>query len=216
MTKSLLWLRNQELCAGHPQLPGTPLSRGTYMQNPVILPDDSTRPKAPKIADATEYHRRSGQRLAQFHAMHLRELSRVHRAMEQVFAGHGTADKLLTTISSMQMISNMRQFGNLCGAACEILTGHHSIEDYYVFPRLKGHTPALDKVVERLKAEHLVIHDLIVRLENAAHSLINTPGTESATALRAAFRQLETFVTSHFGYEQTELEEALGYYGVDI
>jgi Hemerythrin HHE cation binding domain len=186
------------------------------MQDSVTLPDDSTRPKAPKIADATEYHRRSGQRLAQFHAMHLRELSRVHRAMEQVFAGNGTADKLLTTISSMQMISNMRQFGNLCGAACEILTGHHSIEDYYVFPRLKGHTPALDKVVERLKAEHLVIHDLIVRLETAAHGLIDKPGTESATALRAAFRQLETFVISHFGYEQTELEEALGYYGVDI
>ncbi|MGB8816741.1 MAG: hemerythrin domain-containing protein [Rhizobiaceae bacterium] len=182
----------------------------------LILPDDATRPKAPKIDGATDHHRRSGRRLAQFHAMHLRELSRVTLVMERVFAGNGTANELLTTISAMQMIGNMRQFGNLCGAACEILTGHHSIEDHYVFPRLKGHSPALDKVVDRLQAEHLVIHELIVRLEAAAHGLIDTPGAKSATVVRSAFKQLETFVISHFGYEQNELEESLGFYGIEI
>lgn len=186
------------------------------MKTGVELPDDSTRPKAAKIPGAQDHHRRSGRRLAQFHAMHLRELERVDRAMAQVFAGNGSADTLLATISSMQMISNMRLFGNLCGAACDILTGHHSIEDHYVFPRLKGHSQALDKVVERLKAEHLVIHQLIVRLESAAHGLIDNPGTSSAISLRAAFIELKSFVVSHFGYEQTELEEALGFYSIEI
>ena len=186
------------------------------MPDAVKFPDDATRPKAPKIDGANDHHRRSGRRLAQFHAMHLRELARVHRAMEQVFVGNGTGEQLLTTITSMQMVSNMRLFGNLCGAACEILTGHHSIEDHYVFPRLKGHSAALDKVVERLQSEHLTIHELIVRLETAARELVNTPGSASAGTLRDAFRRLETFVISHFGYEQTELEEALGYYGVEI
>ena len=186
------------------------------MQDKIILPDDSTRPSAPKIPGVTEAQRRQGRRLALFHAMHLRELGKVRRAMAGVFAGEGTAQELLVTISSMQMFSNMRQFGNLCGAACEMLTGHHMIEDQYVFPALHGHTQGLNKVVDRLRAEHLVIHELLERLEAAARALISDPGTKTANALRAEFGRLETFVTSHFGYEQTELEEALGYYEIGI
>ena len=186
------------------------------MQDPITLPDDSTRPSAPKIPGVTEAQRRQGRRLALFHEMHLRELAKVRRAMAGVFAGEGTAEELLVTISSMQMFGNMRQFGNLCGAACEMLTGHHMIEDQYVFPALHGHTEELNKVVERLRAEHLVIHDLLVRIETAASELITGPGAKAAKELRAEFARLEAFVVSHFGYEQGELEEALGFYGVDI
>ena len=186
------------------------------MQDNIILPDASTRPKAPKIAGVTENQRRQGRRLALFHEMHLRELAKVRRAMAAVFEGEGTAEALLVTISSMQMFGNMRQFGNLCGAACEMLTGHHMIEDQYVFPALQGHTEGLNRVVGRLRAEHLVIHELLLRLEAAARALIAGPGATAARELRAEFGQLERFVISHFGYEQTELEEALGVYGVDI
>jgi iron-sulfur cluster repair protein YtfE (RIC family) len=133
-----------------------------------------------------------------------------------VFAGEGSAEQLLVTISAMQMVANMRQFGNLCGATCDMLTGHHMIEDQYVFPTLEGRNDGLNKVVARLRAEHLVIHDLLEQLEGAAVALITDPGPANANALRAAFTTLETFVVSHFGYEQTELEEALGYYGIEI
>jgi iron-sulfur cluster repair protein YtfE (RIC family) len=186
------------------------------MQDNITLPDDSTRPHAPKIPGVTDSQRRQGRRLALFHEMHLRELGKVRRAMAGVFAGEGTAEELLVTISSMQMFSNMRQFGNLCGAACEMLTGHHMIEDQYVFPALEGKTEGLSKVVERLRAEHLVIHALLVRLEDAARALITDPGAKKASELRAEFARLEGFVVSHFGYEQTELEEALGFYEVGI
>jgi iron-sulfur cluster repair protein YtfE (RIC family) len=186
------------------------------MPSPITLPDDSTRPLAPKISGVTDAQRRSGGRLALFHAMHLREMGRVNRAMGRVFAGEGSAKQLLVTISAMQMVANMRQFGNLCGATCDMLTGHHMIEDQYVFPTLEGRNDGLNKVVARLRAEHLVIHDLLEQLEGAAVALITDPGPANANALRAAFTTLETFVVSHFGYEQTELEEALGYYGIEI
>ena len=164
------------------------------MQDPITLPDDSTRPSAPKITGVTEAQRRQGRRLALFHEMHLRELAKVRRAMAGVFAGEGTAEELLVTISSMQMFGNMRQFGNLCGAACEMLTGHHTIEDQYVFPALHGHMEGLNKVVERLRSEHLVIHELLVRLETAASALITGPGAKAAKELRAEFARLEGFV----------------------
>ncbi len=90
------------------------------------------------------------------------------------------------------------------------------IEDEYVFPALHGRETGLTKVVERLKAEHLVIHALLVRLEAAASVIITDPGAKAARELRAEFARLEGFVASHFGYEQTELEEALGYYSIGI
>ena len=186
------------------------------MSQPVKLPDDATRPKAPKIPNVNEQQRRQGRRLALFHEMHLREMSRVNRAMGQVFEGGGSAQTLLATISSMQMVSNMRQFGNLCGATCDMLTGHHMIEDQFVFPQLEGRTDGLSKVVDRLRSEHLVIHDLLMSLEAAALALTGDPSSKSARALRSAFATLQTFVISHFGYEQNELEEALGFYGVEI
>lgn len=186
------------------------------MKTGVELPEDSTRPRAPKISGVSDSQRHAGRHLAMIHAMHLRELSRVNQAMEQVFEGKGSAQTLLTTISSMQMAGNMRRFGNLCGVACELLTAHHSIEDHYMFPGLHGHSVGLDKVVERLKAEHLVIHELLIRLEAAAVALVKDSSKQNALTLRDEYRQLETFVASHFGYEQTELEEALGYYGVEV
>ncbi len=195
---------------------GKSLKQLRPMQDNIILPDDSSRPKAPKIEGVTNSQRRRGRRLALFHEMHLRELSKVRRAMAGVFSGEGKAEELLVAISSMQMFSNMRQFGNLCGAACEMLTGHHMIEDQYVFPALHGHTTGLNNVVERLKSEHLVIHELLVRLETAARALMTEPDAKTARELRGEFARLEGFVISHFGYEQGELEEALGAYGVDI
>lgn len=186
------------------------------MEKLVVLPDDATRPTAPKIPDVSAQQRRHGQRLAAFHQMHLAEMARVHRAMEQVFAGNGSAEELLTTISSMQMVSNMRQFGNLCGATCQMLTGHHSIEDQWIFPALMGHSEGLNKVVMRLQSEHLVIHNLLENLEHAARGLINGPSSANAKHLRSTFAALEGFIKSHFGYEQNELEESLGYYGIEI
>ena len=186
------------------------------MRPKVTLPDDTTRPLAPRIIGVSPGQRRHGRRLSLFHEMHLREMSRVRRAMEQVFAANGSAEDLLTTISSMQMVSNMNQFGNLCGATCQILTGHHSIEDYHLFPHLLGKSDGLNKVVARLQAEHLVIHDLLVNLAQAATALIQGPSGAYAKDLRASFGQLEGFVKSHFGYEQTELEEAIGFYNIEI
>ena len=42
------------------------------------------------------------------------------------------------------------------------------------------------------------------------------PCAASFSDLKAVYKELERFVTSHFGYEEVELEEALGVYGVPI
>jgi Hemerythrin HHE cation binding domain len=182
----------------------------------MTLLDDATRPKAPKIEGITPAQRRSGKRLALIHNYHLQQMNEVRWVMEQVEAGEQSAAKLLEAISSMQMAANYRLFGNLCGRECQMLTLHHTIEDEHMFPLLRESSAALKNVVDRLSEEHLVIHRLLQALESAAMNAVQEPGRETFSELRAAFLALDRFVRSHFGYEQEELEEALGYYGVPL
>ncbi len=182
----------------------------------VTLLDDSTRPKAPRIEGVTPSQRRVGKRLALIHAHHLEQMNHVRWVMEQVEAGEQNAAKLLDAVSSMQMTANYRLFGNLCGRECQMLTLHHTIEDQHMFPALREASGTLKEVVDRLSQEHLVIHQLLDALEAAAVNAIQQPGGETFSDLKAAFLALERFVRSHFGYEQEELEEALGYYDIPL
>jgi hemerythrin len=57
-----------------------------------------------------------------------------------------------------------------------------------------------------------VVHELIIRLGRAAHTLAENPSDANFAQAAATFRKLEEVVRSHFGYEETELAEAIGYY----
>ena len=180
--------------------------------NRVTLLDNTKRPKAPKIEGVTAAQRARGRRLKWFHNMHRAQLDEVREAMVNL-----DAEGLHNKVAALHMSANYRMFGNLCGQECQMLTGHHGIEDAYVFPLLhQAGGEGLRKVVERLMAEHLVVHELIEELEAAANTLVSAPTAENFAQSKAAFSDLENCVKSHFGYEETELEEALGVIDVGI
>ena len=187
-----------------------------HARTTITLLDDSTRPTAPKIEGVTPAQRRLGKRLALIHAHHLEQINQVRWVMEQVEAGEQSAATLVDAISSMQMTNNYRLFGNLCGRECQMLTLHHTIEDHHMFPALRQGSDGLKKVVDRLSEEHLIIHQLLEALEAGARNAVTRPDRETFTELKKAFVALERFVRSHFGYEQEELEEALGYYDIPL
>jgi iron-sulfur cluster repair protein YtfE (RIC family) len=171
----------------------------------ITLLDDSNRPKAPRLENLTPPQRRQGQRLSLYHNYHRQQLRQVESAMVQI------DDTLLTKISELDMRHNFKVFGNMCGQECQMLSGHHGIEDQAMFPVLhQVGSSGLKKVVERLMAEHLVVHELIEELESLAHHAIQSPTPENYAKLRSTFTELNTSVQSHFGYEETELEDALG------
>lgn len=179
--------------------------------NRITLLDNSKRPKAPKIENLTPAQRHQGRRLSLYHNMHRQQLREVASAMVQI------DDSLLMKISALDMRHNFKVFGNMCGAECQMLSGHHGIEDQAIFPLLhEAGDAGLKKVVERLRAEHLVVHELIEELAAQAHEAIKNPTTESYTQLKSTFTELNTCVQSHFGYEETELADALGVIDVGI
>jgi hemerythrin len=58
----------------------------------------------------------------------------------------------------------------------------------------------------------LVVHELINRLDAAADELVQKTSPSNFDEITEIFEQLHKVIKSHFGYEETELREALGKY----
>ncbi len=182
--------------------------------NRVTLLDNTKRPKAPIYKNVTPVQRQHGRRLQMFHNMHRQQLAEVQSAMQAVDIN---LENLAQKIATLDLQTHIKTFGNLCGQECQMLSGHHGIEDAYIFPHLHHRADAaMKKVVERLAAEHLVVHDLIEELNFAAQAAWHNPDATTFAKLKRSFTDLNTAVLSHFGYEETELADALGVYDIEV
>lgn len=181
----------------------------------IALLDGATRPTAPPIPGVTEAQRAHGRRLGLYHRYHLDEIAVVRHALDRFLSGLGTAGDVADGVAAMTMIENFRAFGNLCGRQCQMLEMHHTIENQSLFPRLRRNE-GLRPVLDRLQAEHVTIHALLERLQTASRAIALGPGAEAASALAEIYAVFERTVASHFGYEERQLEEALGLYHIEL
>lgn len=171
------------------------------------------RPKAPPIKGATDHDRAAGRQLAAIHRHYLMDLGRIARLMERIEAGDAPPAALADIVLHSDMSRNLSAFGTICGQACHVLMMHHNIEEGHMFPGIHG--PAgegIRAVVDRLREEHKVIHELLDRLAVAAKALAAEATDKRFEEVRAVYRALFEAVRSHFKYEETELEEAIGVY----
>lgn len=173
--------------------------------------DEAGRPQAPSLDGVDPNARQSGRRLAAIHRMHLRDIVQARVLLDRITQGGVGADALVQAIPQMSMTRNYQTFGNLCGRECMVLNMHHNIEEQDMFPRLeRAGVDGITAVVNKLREEHRVVHALIERLYEAAVALVEAPTERAYLDARLVFEQLEAVVKSHFKYEETELEEALG------
>lgn len=175
--------------------------------------DEASRPVAPPVPEATDADRRQGRHLAVIHRHYLMEMGQVGAVLARIEAGDAPPEDLQRIVLSLDMAENFRAFGSLCGRECQMLKMHHDIESAQMFPRIAaaGGGKFL-AVVAKLKAEHEVVHELIVRLGKAGEDLAAEPSEAHFAAAAETFRKLEAVVRSHFRYEETELAEAIGFY----
>lgn len=175
--------------------------------------DEEARPKAPPVPGATEVHRRQGRQLAAIHRHYLMEMAQIGAVLARIEARDTPPEHLKQIVLSLDMAENFRVFGSLCGRECQVLKLHHDIEGADMFPRIESAGgEQFREIVTKLKAEHEVVHELIIRLSRAAETLAEDPTDTNFVQAAATFRKLEEVVRSHFGYEETELAEAIGYY----
>ncbi len=175
--------------------------------------DEAARPTAPPVPEATDAHRRQGRQLAAIHRHYLMEIAQIGAVLARIEARDSPPEDLKRIVLSLDMAENFRAFGSLCGRECQILKFHHDIESVDMFPRIEAAgSGKFREVVAKLKAEHAVVHELILRLDRAADVLTEDPNDANFLHAATTFRKLEEVVRSHFGYEETELAEAIGYY----
>ena len=183
----------------------------------ITLLDDSTRPKAPKLEGAQPHHERPGKQLKLIHRYHLMQMNEVRRMLDNIDQSVAKFATLHDAITNLHMRESLSMFGNLCGQECEMLNAHHSIESQMLFPALhKRGNDGIKRVVERLMAEHEIIHHYLQELEFNSLAHLQNPTAENFSSLKQTFIALEKIIHSHFKYEETELEVAIGFYGVEF
>ena len=171
------------------------------------------RPKMAALDGVTHEHRRAGAHLAAIHRMHLQDMNRMGAFLEHLKQGKMTPAEFSNRVKDTELSKNMKMFGTLCGRECQVLNFHHDAEEQMIFPELeRQNIGALSRVVERLRQEHLVVHELLRRLDDAADKLLQNTSTGNFDEITQVFEQLHKVVKSHFGYEETELRDALGKY----
>ena len=176
--------------------------------------DEAARPTGPAVDPGADYSRQGAGvagHLIEVHD-HLRsELERVHDLVAQVRAGRLAAGEARAAVNELSLRQNDWTLGAYCASFCTFVAGHHGLEDQAVFPYLKGADERLAPVIDRLEDEHLVVHDLLVRLDSALVDVLREP--DGLTRLADTLDVLTDALLSHLSYEERELVEPLARLG---
>ena len=176
--------------------------------------DDATRPRPIRLESLTEAQRAPGLHLKEVHD-HLRgNMLTLGRLIERAAAGGQNAAALTAEAANLAMVANYRRFGVLCGEHCQIVNMHHSIEDAAIFPAIAAQGPGFKAIADRLRAEHVVVHQLLERLIDALGELADEPGPQKVAATLEIYRALERVLLSHLGYEEEAIGDALGAFDI--
>jgi hemerythrin-like domain-containing protein len=172
--------------------------------------DESTRPTYPAPADAsyTERQQAYPQHLVDVHDALRAELTQLRDVVEQVRRGLIQVGQARSVINTMTMRQNNWTLGAYCESYCRIVAGHHRLEDHSMFRYLRNSDPAAAAVVDRLAEEHVVIHDVLERVDQALVALVSAEPSRTAEALEefsGTVDLLTDALLSHLSYEEREL-----------
>ena len=176
--------------------------------------DDATRPAPPKLEGLRPEHKHAGEHLKEVHN-HLRDNMKTLRVLiERAAKGELKPGEAAEATGGLEMVANFRRFGNLCGQYCQFVHGHHSLEDQMLFPAIAAQGEVFRKIADRLQAEHVVVHELLMRLVDALNTLAAEPTRENFVATTTIYEALERVLLSHLGYEEDAIGDAMGYFGL--
>ncbi len=176
--------------------------------------DEAARPTAPPPLPGQRYSEQ-GQAVAALlvdvHGMLRAELRQLRDLLVAVVRGQASAADARGAINALTMRQHDWSIEGYCAQFCRVVTAHHSIENAWVFPHLRRSDGGLGPVVDRLEAEHLVIHEVIQRTDRALASFL---GDESRIGdLHVAVDVLTDTLLSHLAYEEQQLLEPLARFG---
>jgi hypothetical protein len=153
----------------------------------------------------------AGRHLVDVHDHYRQEMAQVRAVLDEVRAGGQDVGAARGAVQQMALRANNWTLGGYCQAQCHSLTQHHTMESDGIFPHLVRSQPDLAPVLERLNAEHLVIHELLERVDRALVQLVAQPGDYGP--ISDALDLLTDTISSHFAYEESQLIAPLTRFG---
>jgi hypothetical protein len=154
----------------------------------------------------------TGQHLVDIHA-HLRsELEQISDLVDQVALGRLSVGDARSAVNQMSLRQNDWTLGAYCASYCRVLTTHHTIEDQSVFPHLRRAEPSLAPVLDKLEADHHLVHGLLEALDR---SLVGLLSGDDVDGVRDAVDRLRTLLVEHLDLEEEQLVgplDRLGFY----
>jgi hypothetical protein len=141
------------------------------------------------------------------HNMLRRDLATV-RKLADAAAGGAPAGAVRSGVARLKSNGPLFQLKVNCLSYCQTVHGHHHNEDEGIFPAVVRAAPHLRGTVNKLKADHRLVADLLDQVEGAARQL---GGNDTATRrkLVEALRALSDHLLEHLAFEETELRPVL-------
>ncbi len=143
--------------------------------------------------------------LLAIHAHLRRDLATVRRLADDVRTGLTPPD-IVATIRHLETNSPLWRLQYGCLHYCRFVHLHHTIEDAAVFPMVRKRDPSLNRVVDRLEEDHLVVHHITERIAAESALLEGAESWEARERLVQALLELEEHLLAHLAFE----EESLG------
>jgi hypothetical protein len=140
---------------------------------------------------------------------HLRQdLATVRRLAGEARDGL-SPETILAEIRDLQTNSPLWRLKFGCVRYCRFVNGHHSLEDQALFPAIRAQDPSLGGVLDRLEADHLVVHAITDRIAALADRVPSDASGVSRFELVAALTELEEHLLGHLAFEEESLEPLL-------
>jgi len=143
------------------------------------------------------------------HAQIRRELEHVERLAAAVVDGM-PADGLHEQLDGLRSSSFLWQFQISCLSYCGFVHRHHHAEDADFFEELEETNPAIVPVVERLRAEHRTVSDLLDEVEAAARALTDNDSLDARRAVAGALEALAEHLLAHLEFEEQSIAATVG------
>ena len=142
--------------------------------------------------------------LLYIHSLLRRDLRAVRRLADAARDGL-SPDAILAEIRNLETASPLWRLKFGCLHYCRFVHAHHTIEDAALFPVVRKHDPALNRVVDRLEEDHLTVHHITERIAAAAQRVAGDASGVSRFELIAALTELEEHLLDHLAFEEASL-----------
>ena len=144
------------------------------------------------------------QSLLAVHALIRSDLNRVERLAASVLDGL-PADGVHEELEALKSNGTLWQFQVSCLRYCGFVHMHHNAEDRDFFHELEETNPAIEPVVDRLRAEHRAVSGYLDAVEGAARALTRDDGHEARRTVADALGVLEEHLLAHLDYEELNI-----------